>query len=182
VEDLSLHILDIAENSVEARARQVDIRIEEDGRQGRLILLISDDGQGMSPELRAQALDPFVTTKGRRRVGLGLSLLAQAAEAAGGTLSIRSRPGRGTRVRATFLLSHIDLKPLGDIAQTLVTLIVGYSHVDFRLAYKTAGRKYVFDTGQVRAQLGGLPLTTSRAIALIKKDIHDGIDEIRRFS
>jgi hypothetical protein len=182
MEDLSLHILDIAENSVDARARQVDIRIEENRRQDRLMLLISDDGQGMSQELRAQALDPFVTTKGRRRVGLGLSLLAQAAEAAGGALSIRSRPARGTRVRATFLLSHIDLKPLGDIAQTLVTLIVGYPHVDFRLAYKADGRKYVFDTEQVRAQLGGLSLTTSHAIAIIKKDINDGIDEIRRFS
>ena len=120
--DLSLHILDIAENSVEARARRIDIRIEENHRLDRMTLEIVDDGAGMDKDIASRALDPFVTTKKTRRIGLGLPLLVQAARAAGGKLTLRSRPGRKTKVRATFRLSHIDRKPLGDIAQTLAYL------------------------------------------------------------
>ena len=180
--DLSLHILDIAENSIEARARRIDIRIEENRLRDRLTLEIADDGQGMDKELLDRALDPFVTTKKTRRIGLGLPMLAQAAKAAGGKLSLTSRPGRQTRVRATFRLGHIDLKPFGDIAQTLAVLIAGHPEIDIRYAHKTDGRIFRFDTRDLRAQLGGLSLATPHAIALIRKDINDGLTRIRRLS
>jgi anti-sigma regulatory factor (Ser/Thr protein kinase) len=180
MQDLSLHILDIAENSVEARAKRLDIQIEENYRLDRMTLEIADDGAGMDKELQARALDPFVTTKKTRRIGLGLSLLAQAADAAGGSLTLRSRPGLGTKVRATFQLSHIDLKPLGDIAQTLATLIVAHPALNIRYVHKVDERTYIFDTQELRSELGAISLATPHVVAMIKKDIQDGIHQIRR--
>jgi len=180
--DLSLHILDIAENSIAAGARRIDIRIEESRRLDRLTLEIADDGRGMDKALLARALDPFVTTKTTRRIGLGLPLLAQAAEAAGGKLSLSSRPGRQTKVQATFRLGHIDLKPLGDVAQTLTVLIVGHPEIDFRYVHKADGRVFRFDTRDLRAQLDGLSCATPHVLAVIRKEINDGLIRIRRRS
>jgi len=125
MEDLSLHILDIVENSLAAGASRIEIRITEDTRQDLLALEISDNGKGMDPETARRTLDPFFTTRTTRKVGLGLPLLAQAAEQAGGRLEVVSGPGRGTTVRAEFRLSHPDMKPLGDVAETLRAILAG---------------------------------------------------------
>jgi Histidine kinase-, DNA gyrase B-, and HSP90-like ATPase len=175
LEDLSLHVLDIAENSIAAKARRVAFRVEERPSKDRLILEVTDDGRGMSPRLLARALDPFVTTKKAKRIGLGLPLLAQAAQATGGRVSLHSRPGRGTRVRATFCLSHIDLQPLGDMAETLTVLMVSYPDVHFRYTHITDAGRYDFRTGPGRPPAAGL-----QAITGIKKEIRSGIARIRR--
>jgi anti-sigma regulatory factor (Ser/Thr protein kinase) len=180
MEDLSLHILDIAENSVEAQADEIRIRLEENRQKDRLTLEIADNGKGMDKELLERALDPFVTTKKARRIGLGLPLLTEAAKAAGGTLTVRSQPGRGTKVRATFQLSHIDLKPLGDLTLTLLTLIAGHPDIDIRYTHAVNGKKYAFDTRDLRAQLHGIPINDPQVIKFIKHDINEGIDQIRR--
>ena len=111
--ELSLHILDIAENSIRARARRVVIAMTEDGEADRLTLEVRDDGKGMTGEERKRALDPFYTTKKVRRVGLGLPMLAQAAANTGGSLEIESNPEAGTTVRVVFGLRHIDRQPRG---------------------------------------------------------------------
>lgn len=175
MEDLSLHILDIAENSIEANAHRVAIRIEERPSKDLLVLEITDDGRGMSQRLRARALDPFVTTKRAKRIGLGLPLLAQAARATGGRVTLRSLPARGTRVRARFRLSHIDLQPLGDIAETLAVLMVAHPDVHFRYTHKTDAGSFTFRTPSAEASLAGL-----QSIAGIKKEIRGGIARIRR--
>jgi hypothetical protein len=175
MEDLSLHILDIAENSIEAKAHRVAIRVEERLSRDLLVLEITDDGRGMNAKLLARSLDPFITTKKSRRIGLGLPLLAQAARATGGRVTLLSRPGRGTRVRATFRLSHIDLQPLGDMAETLTALMVGHPDVHFRYTHKTDAGSYVFRTRSGEASPEGL-----QTIAGIKKDIRSGITRIRR--
>lgn len=176
MEDLSLHILDVVENSIEANAQRVAIRIEESLSRDRLILEIVDDGRGMSPGKLARAVDPFFTTKKAKRIGLGLPLLAQAARAAGGKATLRSQPGRGTRVRATFRLSHIDLQPLGDIAETLTVLMVVHPDVHFRYTHKTDAGSYAF-----RSPSGGAS-ARPRNIAETKKEIRGGIARIRRKS
>jgi len=136
VEDLSLHILDIMENSVAASASRIELIIAEDTRSDSLSMEIRDNGKGMDAEARSKALDPFYTTRTTRRVGLGLPLLAQAAEESGGTFELVSEPGRGTTVKATFQLSHPDLKPFGDIAETLRTILAGRPELDLRFEYK----------------------------------------------
>lgn len=136
MEDLSLHILDIVENSIAARAKRIEIKITEDVKEDMLTVEIADDGQGMDAETLKKAMDPFFTTRTTRRIGLGLSLLGQAARESGGGIQIESKLGKGTRVKATFGYSHIDRKPFGDMEATLKTLIVGNPEVDFIYEYK----------------------------------------------
>jgi hypothetical protein len=180
MQDLSLHILDIAENSIEARAKRIEIRLEEDKPADLLSLEIADDGRGMDEEMARRALDPFVTTKTTRQVGLGLPLLAQAARAADGQLTLHAEVGKGTRVRATFRLSHIDCKPLGDIAQTIATLIIGHPEIEILYSHKTGNGEYAIDTREIKAQLNGIPISAPEVIKIIKAQIKDGIDQLRR--
>ena len=150
MEDLSLHMLDIVENSLRSGATWIRISVVEELEQDRLTLEIKDDGSGMDPAMCAQAADPFFTTKPGRRFGLGLALLAQAAREAEGEFHVSSSPGAGTTVRATFRWSHPDRKPLGDISATLQTLVVGHPEVDFVFNHRMAAETTHFDTREVR--------------------------------
>lgn len=180
MEDLSLHVLDIAENSIEAQATQVEIRIEENWTEDRLVLEVIDNGRGMDEEMVKKATDPFVTTRTTRRVGLGLPLLAEAARQACGRLDIQSAPGKGTRVRASFQLSHIDLKPIGDMAQTLITLIVGHPEVDVLYSHLVDRKEFRFDTREIKAQLEGIPIHAPEVLQIIRNKIKEGLNDIRR--
>jgi len=132
VEDLSLHILDIAENSIRAHAHRIEVELVEDRKRDVLTLTVTDDGEGMDEEARRKATNPFFTTKEEKRAGLGLALLSQAAEEAGGGIVVEAQKGRGTRVTATFLLSHIDRKPFGDIEKTIRCLEAAHPEIAFR--------------------------------------------------
>ena len=131
MEDLSLHVLDIMENSICAGARSVSVRLSADQGGDLLILEVADDGKGMDEGALRRALDPFYTTKEGKRFGLGLPLLAQAAEATGGGVAVSSRPGLGTLIRATFHLDHVDMKPLGDVGRTVALLRAAHPDVCF---------------------------------------------------
>jgi len=146
MEDLSLHILDIAENSIGASAKRIEIRIDEDPAKDLLTIEINDDGKGMDGQTLEKVLDPFFTTRKTRRVGLGLSLLAQAARQSDGRIELDSGPGKGTTVRASFRLSHPDCKPVGDIYETVRTLVAGHPEIDFLFEHKKDNSIYRFDT------------------------------------
>jgi anti-sigma regulatory factor (Ser/Thr protein kinase) len=180
MEDLSLHLLDIAENSVKAQAKLVSIIIEESENEDRLSVTILDDGRGMDEETKAKALDPFFSTKKERRIGLGLSLLREAAMSANGHFSLESEPNQGTKVVATFQASHIDTKPLGDIPQTLITLIVGNPTVDLLYRHKTDESEYVLDTKDIKSQLNGIPINSPEVLHIIKNNIKEGLAKLRR--
>jgi anti-sigma regulatory factor (Ser/Thr protein kinase) len=156
LQELSLHVLDLAYNAVEAGARHVAIEVIEDRAADRLTVAVSDDGRGMDEATVRQVADPFYTSRKTRRVGLGLSLLKEAAEAAGGGMRIRSTPGRGTTVEATFQLSHVDRAPLGDLSGTVLVLIVGQPEVAFRYRHLVGGREFEFDGEAYRDTLGTL--------------------------
>ena len=143
MEDLSLHVLDIAENAVAAGARRVAIGVLEDARRDLLVLRVADDGPGMAPRDARRALDPFFTTKGKR-TGLGLPLLAQAAQACGGGLSLRTARGAGTTVIARFRAGHVDRPPLTNMAGTLEVLVLGHPEVAFRYRHTRDGRTFRF--------------------------------------
>jgi anti-sigma regulatory factor (Ser/Thr protein kinase) len=180
MEDLSLHILDIVENSVKAQAKRISISIEESKKRDLLTVNIVDDGRGMDEETKAKALDPFFSTKKERRIGLGLSLLKEAALAANGRFSLESEPNKGTEVVATFQASHIDTKPLGDIPQTLITLIVGNPAVDLLYQHKTDESEYVLDTKEIKSQLNGIPINSPEVLHIIKQNIKEGLANLRR--
>jgi len=135
-EDLSLHILDVVENSIAAKASKIEISVIEDKNNDLLVIGIKDNGTGMSEETLEKVLDPFYTTRTTRRVGMGLSLLAQAARDSNGSFAINSRLGSGTEVKASFQHSHIDRKPMGDIKSTLITLITSYPEINFIFIYQ----------------------------------------------
>ena len=146
MEDLSLHILDIAENAIRAGAKKIMIELLEDQSNGRLTLSIEDDGKGMDKETVNRIVDPFFTTKDGKEVGLGLALLSQAAQQAGGELKIDSEKERGTKVTAVFELSHPDTKPTGDIYATMTALVAGNPSTQFVLDYKKGDDCYHFDS------------------------------------
>ena len=149
MEDLSLHILDVAENSISGSAKRIEIRIDEDQEKDVLTIEINDDGKGMDEQMLQKALDPFFTTRTTRRVGLGLPLLAQAARETDGKIELDSKPGGGTTVKATFCYSHPDRKPMGDIHETIRTLVTGHPEIDFLYEHKKNGSVYRFDTREI---------------------------------
>ena len=178
VQDFSLHILDLAENSITAGARRIEIRIDEDSSRDLLTIEIVDDGRGMSREMAGRVLDPFVTTLTTRKVGLGLSLFAQAARACNGEVSIDSEPGRGTKMRGTFQASNIDRKPWGNMADTLITLIAGNPGINFYYQHRRDDCAYSLDTAAIRKELGEVPVSDPRVMALIRGDLEEGLAQL----
>ena len=150
MQDLSLHVLDIAENSIRASATLIEIVVTEDEEEDVLTLEIKDNGKGMDPESLRRAGDPFFSTKSSHRVGLGLPLLAQAAREAEGQFNVSSTPRTGTEVEAEFRYSHPDRKPLGDLAATLETLVIGNPDVDFVYEHRKGTDQTRFDTREIR--------------------------------
>ena len=176
--EISLHILDIVENSTRAGATTVSIDIAEDTARDILSLVIRDNGSGMSEDVVRKVTDPFFTTKTVRSVGLGLPMLAQAAEMAGGRINIESKGGEGTRVAADFKLAHIDRQPFGDIAGTLVTLIAGNTDVDFIYRHEHNGRIYVLDTREIKKEIEDIPINHAAVLDFIRRHINEGLTEI----
>jgi hypothetical protein len=170
MEDLSLHILDIAENATAAGAKLVEITIDQDTKRDRLQIVIRDNGRGMDRHMLGKAGDPFFTTRTTRRVGLGLALLHQATREASGDFFITSKPGEGTEVRATFQASHIDRKPLGDMGSTLVSLILGNPDVDFVYASNFDGERTTLDTRMIKAELDDATTVTDPAVLNLIKN------------
>lgn len=177
MEDLSLHILDIAENSIDAGATKVEIEIIINKDEDRLILIIRDNGKGMDEDTIKMVKDPFFSTKNMRkkRFGLGIPLLAQSAEECNGRFSINSEYGKGTVIIAEFKISHIDMKPLGDIGSTMMVLIGGHPEIDFSISYKDNSFSYKLDTEDLKKELDGVPINLSDVLTLIREDINSAI-------
>ncbi|MGC9324228.1 MAG: ATP-binding protein [Desulfomonilia bacterium] len=178
--ELALHILDIAENSSRAEASLIEISIVEDTGQDMFSMEIRDNGVGMDAEMLEKAMDPFFTTKKVRRIGLGLPMLAQAANTTGGRFFIQSQPGAGTVVRAEFRHSHIDRQPLGDVAGSITALILGNPDIDIVYTHTRNGRAYVLDTREIRETLEDVPLNHREVLTLIRDNIREGIEELER--
>ena len=171
VKEIALHLLDIAENSVAAGAKRVDVTVLEDTASDRLDIVVLDDGKGMDKDLLARVTDPFVTSRTTRKVGLGIPLLKAAAEGCNGTLRIDSTPGKGTRLEAGFQRSHIDRMPLGDLEGTMLTLLVGYPRVRWVFTYSQDGRQFLFDSEPIVRELGDVSITEPAILSFIKEQL-----------
>lgn len=172
--ELSLHILDIVENSVKAKASLIKTDIEV--KEGYLYLTVEDNGTGMSKEFVERVIDPFTTTRTTRKVGLGIPLLKQASEQANGVFSIKSEVNVGTVVKASFELDNIDRMPLGNLAETITTLL--YPDTDFVWTYKVNGNEFVFDTREIKKTLDGVPIDSAEIIVFLKSYIEENIESI----
>ncbi len=167
MEDISLHILDIAENSIRAEARTITIMIAREVQSDLLRVEVADDGKGMDPRTLAKVNDPFFSTKGKK-TGLGIPLLTQAAEQAGGAVTIDSEAGRGTRLTVTFQWSHVDRPPVGSMVDTLLTLIAGHPDRDFVYEERSGNAVFRFDTREIKGDLEGVPISAPAAMEAIK--------------
>jgi hypothetical protein len=176
--ELSLHILDIVENGITAGADLIHITVEEAKSGDYLKIVIRDNGRGLPEEKRKKLTDPFVTSRTTRRVGLGLPLLAAAAERCDGKLQVETDSNKGTEVTATFKYSHIDRAPLGDIVATITTLIMGNPDVDFVYCHIVEDRDFVLDTREVRNELEDIALTDPVVIHHLTKSIRNSIDQL----
>ena len=156
--ELSLHILDLLENAVEAGASRIDLSIREDLQADWMVIEITDDGCGMRKELIEKVLDPFYTTRETRHVGLGLPLFLEAARRCEGDLVIQSRPGKGTRVEATFRRSYIDRAPLGDMPAALLAILLSERPVDLDYCHQVGLQEFRFDSSEIRKELEDVPL------------------------
>ncbi len=176
--ELALHLLDIAENSVSAKAGTIRITVEENHTTDRLRMCVEDNGAGMSAEMVARVTDPFVTSRTTRKVGLGIPLLKAAAEGCDGGLTIQSTLGQGTCVTVEFQLSHIDRMPLGNLASTLLTLVVGSPEVHWIFKYTVDGQTFEFDDQPVKETLEDVPLSDPTVLAYLRDLLQDGIAEL----
>ena len=170
MKELSLNILDIAQNSIKANAAHVEIALEQRGDW--LTITITDDGTGMSPEFAAEAANPFTTTRTTRKVGMGLPLFKLAAEQTGGTFSLSSHQAahegddHGTTVKATFNTAHVDCEPVGDITETILTLIQGNPDLSLTYLYSKDGEELRLSTDEMREILGDtVPLNSPDVLA-----------------
>jgi hypothetical protein len=193
--ELSLHILDILQNSVEAGATRVALTIDEDLAADRLTITVGDNGRGIPPEKLPKLFDPFYTTRSTRHVGLGLPLLKAAAERCNGDVTLASEVGSGTTLTVTFQHSHLDRAPLGDLTGTLLTFILGGT-CDLRFVHRVTGeaesvragergsgrreREFEFDTAEIRSELGEVPLTHPDVREWLRQFIAEGEAELSR--
>ncbi|HEY9125409.1 MAG TPA: ATP-binding protein [Bacteroidales bacterium] len=180
MEEIALHILDIVQNSIVACANLISIEVEEDYANDRLIIIIVDNGKGIEKHLLDKVADPFYTKRTTRKVGLGLSLLKQSAEMAGGSFSIESEINKGTTVKAIYQHSHIDRQPLGDIPQTISILVASNPDINFTYKHKINNNSYYFDTRQIKEVLEEVPITSPEVRVFIHQMLKQNIDMLNR--
>jgi hypothetical protein len=173
--ELSLHLLDIAVNSIAAGATVIRIFVDESSIKDKLALLVEDNGKGMDAEMLAQVTDPFVTSRTTRKVGLGIPLLKEAAEACNGSLQIWSQPGIGTRIEIIFQRSHIDRMPLGNLADTFRMLVVSEPEIDWNLGYRLDDYEFSYDQKQVRETLGDVPFSDPLVLNYVRLTMEEGL-------
>lgn len=179
MKDLSLHILDIAQNSITAKATLIQIAIVEDTVADTYTITITDNGYGIPPDMLARVTDPYTTSRTTRKVGLGIPLFKQNAERTGGGLTITSEVGKGTVLTAAFVHSNIDRPVLGDIAGVVVILVSANPSIDFVYTHVVNQQSYVFDTREVREALDGIPLNEPSVIPLLKEMIAANLEELQ---
>lgn len=174
--ELSLNVLDIAQNSIVAAATLVTIEVTE--AEGMLVIRIGDNGRGMTAEQLECIRDPFYTTRTTRRVGMGIPLFRMAAEMADGSLTIESEVGIGTTVTASFRLDHIDRMPLGDIVGTMETLIQLNPTIDFVYRHTVGEQSFEQDTRALREILGDVPPSDPDILGWIRGNLEEGIQAL----
>lgn len=174
--ELSLHILDLVQNSIEADATKVTLEIVENRRNGNTLLIrVADNGRGMDEESCKKVLDPFVTSRTTRRIGLGLSLIQMSTKLCEGYLKITSTPGCGTMVEALYKHSHLDRPPLGNIVETIKSIVIANPELDFSYCHTVDKESFSLATQELVEILGNLPLTKPEVLSWLTEYLRDNL-------
>ncbi|MDF2524510.1 MAG: histidine kinase [Clostridiales bacterium] len=175
MKDISLHVMDIVQNSITAGASKITVSIKAEVEKDLLIVKIIDNGSGMDESMVAKVTDPFVTSRVTRKVGLGIPLLKFSAESAGGSLILSSKKGKGTVVEACYKINHVDRIPLGSISETIASLIAANPEIAFRLKLYGKRQEFRLDSESIRKRLGNVPINNPEVTLWIKDYIEEGI-------
>lgn len=174
--ELALNILDVAENSLRAKATK--IQIDVDVADDTIRITVADNGRGMSEEFLSRVANPFTTTRTTRKVGLGLPLIKMEAEMSGGSFGITSEVGVGTTVTTTFGRNHIDRPPMGNLAETLVALLPDLGETRLIFSYRAFGKCFTLDTDEVKQQLDGVPIDAPDILVFLRDMTEENIATI----
>jgi anti-sigma regulatory factor (Ser/Thr protein kinase) len=177
--ELSLHLMDIVQNSIAAGAKHIRIFVTENSKLDRFEMIVQDDGKGLDQQMMQKVIDPFFTTRTTRKVGLGIPLLKEAAEACKGNLTIKSELGKGTELFVSFQRSHIDRMPLGDLSTTLYSLVISYPEIMFHLEYQIDDKEFTYDDVKIKNELVDILLTEPSVLKFLREYIEAGIRKIR---
>jgi anti-sigma regulatory factor (Ser/Thr protein kinase) len=175
VKELSLHILDIAENSISAGATRIEINVLERKAVDRLRIEVRDNGRGMDAGLAAAVSSPFVTTRTTRKVGLGIPLIKAAAETCNGNFTLESTPSIGTTITVEFQHSHIDRMPMGDLSGTWLTLLVSHPDITWVFEHRTDEGTFRLDSDELTSILDGLSISEPAVLSFLRVYLEDGI-------
>ena len=180
MKELSLHILDIANNSIRAKANTIQILVTEDEEKNLLTIKIEDDGCGMTEDFLKIVKNPGVTTKTNPDAGMGIPLFEAECLRCGGGLDIKSVAGIGTEVQATFELKHKERLPIGNMAETMKALILGSPEIDFIYRHIKKGREFLMDTREIKKTLDGVPIDEAKVLLWIGEYIGEGLGDISK--
>lgn len=180
MQELSLNVLDIAQNSIKAKATVIEIIIHKDTVKKFLSIKINDNGCGMTNEQVKRVTDPFFTTRTTRSVGLGVPFFKMSAELTGGTFVIESTVDVGTEIDAVYNYEHIDMLPIGDMAATMFSLISMNPDIDFVYRYSVNNNEFEMDTRNIRKIMGDVPLDNIEVLKFIEDFIGENQQEIEQ--
>lgn len=178
--DLSLHILDIAQNSIRANATCIKLIIEENIDRNLFEIRIEDNGGGMDDQIKEHVTNPFTTTRTLRKVGLGIPFLKQICEECEGELNIESEKGKGTTIKALMKHNHIDRLPLGEIDKTITTLIMARSQIHYIYEHKYNDKAFILDTEEIKEILEGVAIDELDILKWIEAYIQSKLEELRK--
>ena len=176
--ELSLNILDIAQNSIVAGATLTEIVVNENTKENTLLIGIYDNGCGMTAEQVRNVIDPFFTTRTTRKVGMGIPLFKMAAEQTGGSFKIESEKGVGTKINALYKTDSVDFTPLGDIAATIVTIVSMNSDKEFLYKRVLDDKEFIFSTVEIKKILDGVPLSEPSVMSWIEQYLNEQYNEL----
>ncbi len=178
MDEISLHILDIVQNSISANATFVTVNIIEDTKEDKIEIEIIDNGKGMSEEELKLIENPFYTTKNYKKVGLGIPLLKQIAISADGAFKIESEKGKYTKVFVKFKKSHPDTPPIGNLKDTILTLILTSENFDIKFQYKKENKVFEIDSREIKKFLGEVPINHPEVIKLIRNYLDENFKNL----
>jgi hypothetical protein len=171
--------MDIVQNSIAANAKSIIIEVIDNSETDLLQMIVQDDGKGMDPEMVKMVIDPFITTRTTRKVGLGIPLLKEAAELANGFLKIESEIGKGTRLFVQFQRSHIDRMPMGDLSGTFLSLVIAYPDIHFVIKIQSDGKEFFYDDTEVKKELEGISFCEPCVIEYLRGLFESGVSNLQ---
>lgn len=180
MQELSMNVLDIVQNSISAKAKLISICVNVQMNKNLMCISIDDNGIGMDEEKLSQVVNPFYTTRTTRSVGLGVPFFKMSATMTGGDFEIKSTANVGTFIKATYVLDHIDLMPLGDMTSTMITLISLNPRIDFLYRYIYNKKEFILDTREIKNELEDIEINRPEVISFIKEFIEENTNQIKK--